>query len=62
MADEAERVDKGRVGGAPVADWRRLYDVATRLRALDPWQWMTLGHLFGVQPHGAPEPVFVLFS
>lgn len=62
MADEVEVVDKGRVGGAPVADWRRLYDVAARIHALNPWEWMSLGHLFGVQPYGAHEPSFILFS
>lgn len=62
MAELDAKVDSGRVSGAPVADWRRLFDVAAKIRKLDPWQWMTLGHLFGVQLYGMKEPEFVLFS
>jgi hypothetical protein len=59
---EKKTTDRGRIAGAPVSAWRRLYDVAARIRALDPWPWMNLGHVFGVQPHGSAGPGFVLFS
>ncbi|MBM4164198.1 MAG: hypothetical protein FJ222_07135 [Lentisphaerae bacterium] len=59
---ETKTTNRGRIAGAPVSAWRRLYDVADHIRALDPWPWMTLGHVFGVQPHGSAEPGFVLFS
>jgi hypothetical protein len=59
---EKKTTNRGRIAGAPVSAWRRLYDVADHIRALDPWPWMTLGHVFGVQPHGSAGPGFVLFS
>ncbi len=62
MGDETTSTDTGRVAGTMLSEWRRLYTVATRIRVLDPWQWVTLGHVFGVQPHGMEEPGFVLFS
>lgn len=62
MENETKNGDTGRVVGVPIIAWRQLYDVAAKIRALDPWQWMTLGHLFGVQPYGSREPGFVLFS
>ena len=52
----------GRIAGSPVSAWRRLYDVTRRIRALDPWHWMTLGDVFGIHPHGAVGPGFVIFS
>jgi len=62
MGEMAKTCDRGRVAGAPVSAWRRLHAVADRIRALDPWSWMTLGDVFGVRPRGAGETGFVLFS
>ena len=32
-----------------VAEWERLYELAVKLKALEPWEWMDEQDIFGVQ-------------
>lgn len=44
----------------PTTDmWRDLYDVALRVKACAPWDWMTETDIFGVQDPKTKEPGFV---
>jgi hypothetical protein len=45
----------------PVAldTWRRLYELATAVRAMEPWQWMEETDIFGVKDAGNEDALFV---
>lgn len=43
----------------PLETWRRLYDLARRVRDMAPWQWMEETDLFAVRDSQSKEPLFV---
>ena len=42
-----------------VAEWERLYELAVKLKALEPWEWMDEQDIFGVQNPETGEIGFV---
>lgn len=39
--------------------WRRLYELAAKVRAMEPWMWMEETDLFGIRDAGSEEILFV---
>jgi hypothetical protein len=42
-----------------LSDWRKLYALADRVKALAPWEWMDESHMFGVRDPDTEELGFV---
>ena len=45
--------------GLPLDTWRRLYELAAKVRAMEPWLWMEETDIFGVQDVDSRDSVFV---
>lgn len=60
-APDASKPAAETLNGVSLDHWRRLYDLADRLKSLAPWQWMDEDAFFGVEATGAQEPLLVSF-
>ena len=62
-SDASDRSDpSGEIlSGVPFETWRRLYELAGRLKRLAPWRWIAEEQYFGVQLSGAAAPRLVTF-
>jgi len=46
-------------GGVSLDTWRRLYELAGEVRAMEPWKWMEETDVFGVKDAGREDILFV---